>query len=72
MKHNYYSSLFSMYAQVAGAISVAGKKKNNILMTAFSRVGIKFDNISTGKLYPGEFVFKDIHGLRQKEITSRL
>ena len=72
MKHNYYSSLFSMYAQIASAISGANKQKINIIKPVFSRVGIKFDNISDGKLYPGEFFLKNIHGLVQKEVASHL
>ena len=44
-----------MYAQIAGAISGADKQKINIISPVFSRVGIKFDNISAGKLYPGQF-----------------
>ena len=52
MKHTYYSPLFYMFAKMAGAISGADKQKNNIIMTVISRVGIKFDIISGGKLYP--------------------
>jgi hypothetical protein len=58
MKHTYYSSLFSMYAQVAGAISGADKQKINIIKPVFGRVGIKFDNISAGLLYPGISILK--------------
>jgi len=69
MKPTYYSSLFSMYSQIAGAISRADKKFNNV-GPVFDRVGIKFDNISAGKLYLSAFIIKNIHGLRQKDITS--
>jgi len=72
MKHTYYSSLFSMYAQIAKAIGGAEKHKINIIKPVVSRVGIKFDNISAGKLYPVEFVLKNIHGWVQKEVTSHL
>jgi hypothetical protein len=58
MKHTYYSSLFSMYARIAGAVSGADKQKINIIKPVFSRVGIKFDNISAGNLYLNEFVKK--------------
>lgn len=51
MKNTYYSSLFSMYAQIAGAISRADKKRN-VIINEINEVGIKFDNISDGKLYP--------------------
>lgn len=70
MKYTYYSSLFSLYAQVAGALSGADKQKNISLKPVFDRLGIKFDVISTGKLYPGEIAKKEIHGLRQKDKTS--
>ena len=66
MKHTYYSSLFSMYAQVAGA----NKQKNISIKPVFDRLGIKFDVISAGKLYPGEFSKKELYGLRQKDIAS--
>jgi hypothetical protein len=72
MKHTYLSSLFSMYAQIAGAVSKAGKQKFNAANPCFSQVGIKFVIISPGKLYPGKFVLKNIHGQRQKEVTSHL
>jgi hypothetical protein len=42
MKHAYYSSLFLMYAPIAGAISGADKQEINIIKPVFSRVGIKF------------------------------
>ena len=58
MKHTYYSSLFSMYAQNPGALSGVDKKKNNISKPVFGRIGIKFADISIGKLYPGEFSIK--------------
>lgn len=58
MKHTYYSSLFSMYAQISGAVSGADKHKFNTIKPVFSRVGIKFDNISAGNLYFSEFVIK--------------
>jgi hypothetical protein len=61
-----------MYAQVAEAISRGSKQENNIGDPLFHRVGIKFDNISAGKLYPGIFGIKKIQGLRQKEVTSHL
>jgi hypothetical protein len=61
-----------MYALIAGAVSGAVKQKNNNIRPVFSRVGIKFDNISAGNLYFNEFVIKNIHGLRQKEVTSHL
>jgi hypothetical protein len=63
MQHTYHSSLFSMYAGIAKSVWKAGKQKFNILKPVFGRVGIKFDNISAGKLYPGELVLKDIHRL---------
>jgi hypothetical protein len=47
-----------MFAQMAGAVSGADKQKNNIIMTVTSRVGIKFDIISAGKLYPGKLAVK--------------
>ncbi len=72
MKHTYYSSLFSMVAQIAGAISGADKQKKNIFNPVFDRVGIKFDIISAGKLYPGIFALHNFHGLRQKDKTSHL
>lgn len=58
MKYTYYPPLFSMFAQIAGAVSGADKQKNNIIMTITSRVGIKFDIISAGKLYPGGIAIK--------------
>ena len=72
MKHTYYSSLLSMYAQVAGAFSQANKQKNISIKPIFERLGIKFDVISSGNLYPGEIAKKEIHGLRQKDKTSHL
>jgi hypothetical protein len=69
MKPTYYSSLFSVYAQIAGAISRADKNFNTT-KPVFGRVGIKFDNISDGKLYLSAFIIKNIHGLRQKDKTS--
>jgi hypothetical protein len=58
MKLTYYSSLFSMYAPITGAISRADKQRFNIVKPVFARVGIKFDNISAGKLYLNAFVIK--------------
>lgn len=58
MKHTYYSSLFSMSAQIAEAFSGADKQKNNRIKPLFDRVGIKFVIISAGKLYPGGFAIK--------------
>lgn len=72
MKHTYYSSLFSMFAQIAGAFSGAGKQKKSISKPVFDRVGIKFDIISGGKLYPDVFAINNFHGLRQKDKTSHL
>jgi len=69
MKPTYYSSLFSMYSQIAAAIS-RGDKKFKTDKPVFGRVGIKFDNISGGKLYLSAFIIKNIHGLRQMEVTS--
>jgi len=68
MKPTYYSSLFSMYSQIAAAVCPADKKYNNV-KPVFGRVGIKFDNISAGKLYLSAFIIKNIHGLRQKDVT---
>ena len=59
MKLTYYSSLFLMYARVAGANSRADKQKFNVVKPVFGRVGIKFDNISAGNLYPCAFVIKE-------------
>jgi len=59
-----------MYAQVAEALSGADKQKNISIKPVFDRLGIKFDIISAGKLYPGEFAKKEIHGLRQKDKSS--
>jgi len=70
MKLTYYSSLFSMYAQIAGAVSRADRQKFNIGRPVFGRVGIKFDDISAGKLYLSAFIIKNIYGLRQKDVTS--
>jgi hypothetical protein len=61
-----------MYAQIATAISGADKQDINLIKPVCNRVGIKFDNISAGKSYPGKFVFKNIHGWVQKEVTSHL
>jgi hypothetical protein len=47
-----------MYAQISGAVYRADKPKINIIKPVFSRVGIKFDNISAGKLYLSIFVIK--------------
>jgi hypothetical protein len=48
-----------------------GKTKNlRLISQFFGRVGIKFDNISGGKLYLSAFIIKNIHGLRQMEVTS--
>jgi hypothetical protein len=58
MKHTYYSSLFSMYAQIAAAFSGAHKQKKNKINPVFDRLGIKFDIISAGKLYPGGIAIK--------------
>ena len=69
METTYYSSLFSMLVQIAGAVS--GKDKKLIIVRpVFGRLGIKFDNISAGKLYLSAFIIKNIHGLRQKDVTS--
>ena len=72
MKHNYYSSLFSMCAQIASAVSRVDKQKNISNKSVFDRLGIKFDVISAGKLYPGEFAKNEFQGLRQKDIASHL
>lgn len=58
MKLTYYSSIFPMYARIAGAVSGADKQKFNIVKPVFGRVGIKFDNISAGNLYLCAFVIK--------------
>ena len=59
-----------MYAQIASAISRADKKFN-IVKPVFGRVGIKFDDISAGKLYLSAFIIKSIYGLWQKDVTSQ-
>ena len=41
-----------MIAQIAGAIYIAEKQKNDNTPPRIGKVGIKFDNISAGKLYP--------------------
>ena len=69
MKPTYYSSLFSVYAQIVGAISREDKKFYNV-KPVFGRLGIKFVDISAGKLYLSAFIIKNIHGLRQKDVTS--
>jgi hypothetical protein len=53
MKYIYYPPLFSMFVKMAGTISWANKQKNYNIMPVIRRVGIKFDIISAGKLYPG-------------------
>ena len=58
MKQTYHSSLFSMYALIAGAVYRADKMKFNVVNPVFGRVGIKFDNISAGNLYLSAFVIK--------------
>ncbi len=58
MKYAYYSPFFSMFAKMTAAVFRADKQKNNIIMPAIRRVGIKFDMISAGKLYPGILVIK--------------
>ena len=55
MKQTYYSSLFSMYAQITRAISGADVLESDIINPVLRRVGIIFDNISAGKLYPDQF-----------------
>ena len=72
MKHTYYSSLFSMYAQVVAALSGANKQKNISIKAELDRLGIKFDVNSAGNLYPGEIAKKEFYGLRQKDKTSHL
>ena len=59
MKHSSCSSVYSTFARNAGTVSGAGKMKINIINIFFCRVGIKFDIISAGKLYPGIFVLKE-------------
>jgi hypothetical protein len=44
-----------MYAQITRAISGVGVPAKDIINPVFSRVGIIFDNISAGKLYPDQF-----------------
>ena len=61
-----------MIAQINDAVSQAGKQKNVIITPGIFKVGIKFVIISAGKLYPGKFEIKNIHGLMQKEIASHL
>ena len=58
MKQSYYSSLFSMVSQIAQAVPVANGLNYSIINPLFSRVGIIFDNISAGKLDPGQFYKK--------------
>lgn len=70
MKYTYYSSLFSMFAQIAGAVSGADKQKNFISLPGSRGVGIKFDIISAGKIYTGESAIKIIQDLMQEEETS--
>jgi hypothetical protein len=72
MKQTYLSSLFSMLAQITSAISATGKQKYDNTHPGISQVGIKFDNISVGKLYPEIPVLKNIIDLRQKDVTSHL
>ena len=63
MQLTFFLSIFSMYARIAGADSKAEKPEINIIKPEFNRVGIKFDNISVEKLFPGLLVLKNIHGL---------
>jgi hypothetical protein len=58
MKHSCNSSVLSTFARYAGTNFHAGKMKFNIVKPVFSRVGIKFDIISAGKLHPGIFGLK--------------
>ena len=55
MKQSYYSSLFSMVSQISRAVQGENGLNYNIINPLFSGVGIIFDNISAGKLYPGQF-----------------
>jgi hypothetical protein len=59
-----------MVSQIARAISVAGKQENNSIIPVVHIVGIKFDIISAGKLYPGLPGLKNIVGLETRKITS--
>lgn len=72
MKHSYYSSLITMASQIAQAVPAAHKQNYTIINPVCSRVGIIFDNISAGKLYPGKFVLINFQGLRHKGIASHL
>ena len=47
-----------MNARIAGDNIRADKQKFNIVKPVFGIVGIKFDNISAGNLYPCVFVIK--------------
>jgi hypothetical protein len=67
MKQTYYSSLFSMYARIAEAVCRSGMEKFNSSNPVFGRVGIKFDVITSGKLYPCIFVKKEYLWLVAKE-----
>ena len=58
MKYTYYPPLFSMFAKMAEAVYRADKQKNYNIMPVIRRVGIKFDIISAGKLYPGKLGLK--------------
>ena len=46
MNYTYLSSLFSMYAKIAVALTGADKQKRNVIINKIKGVGIKFDNIS--------------------------
>lgn len=72
MKHSYTSSLFTMASQIAQAVSVAKGQDRHDIVHFCKGVGIIFDNISTGKLYPGKFVSIKFHGLRHKGVASHL
>jgi hypothetical protein len=47
-----------MDARIAGDNTRADKQKFNIVKPVFGIVGIKFDNILAGNLYPCAFVIK--------------
>ena len=50
----------------------ASLQKNDISIPQLSMVGINFANILAGNLYPETGSYKNIEGLRQKDVASHL
>jgi len=72
MKQINTNSLYVAYVNPSKITFKRRKKKNDVSNPHFHGVGIKFDNISAGNLYPVRGTYIKHSGLGQKAIASHL